>query len=223
MEGESRRELAETKPPVSAADTLQQPHQELEKGGETGTEGESGETKTAEAVKDTLPPREEDAEEKPETACSTGDEGRTRVAQERTEEERVLAKDSEEESKTQENMAEEGGGASVTAGIEGRQRVEKRVKEGDVVAKAESSPPAKTEEEGGGGGGGGGWGWGGWGRSLWSSVSTVTGSAQVLSQKVCAHSTYTLLYPIVLYAVCVAVYKSCVFRNATKYAKHCPI
>ncbi len=33
---------------------------------------------------------------------------------------------------------------------------------------------------------GGGWGWGGWGNSLWSSVSTVTESAQALGSKVCA-------------------------------------
>ncbi len=35
------------------------------------------------------------------------------------------------------------------------------------------------------GGGGGGWGtWGGWGSSLWSSVSSVAESAQVIGQKV---------------------------------------
>ena len=37
----------------------------------------------------------------------------------------------------------------------------------------------------------GSWGWGGWG-GLWSSVSTVTESAQALGQKVCCCQIYTV-------------------------------
>ena len=60
----------------------------------------------------------------------------------------------------------------------------------DSEAKAEPLPAVtsavaeqsnKPSEDGGGGG----WGWGGWGTSLWSSVSTVTESAQALGPKVC--------------------------------------
>lgn len=61
---------------------------------------------------------------------------------------------------------------------------------GDSGAKVEPSPTApapivKAEASSKSGDeAGGGWGWGGWGRSLWSSVSTVTESAQALGQKV---------------------------------------
>ena len=54
-----------------------------------------------------------------------------------------------------------------------------------VVEPPPASTAATTEASSkSGDGGGGGWGWGGWGRSLWSSVSTVTESAQALGQKV---------------------------------------
>ena len=53
-----------------------------------------------------------------------------------------------------------------------------------TAAAAEQSNKARASEAEDGGGGGG-WGWGGWGKSLWSSVSTVTESAQALGQKVC--------------------------------------
>ena len=59
---------------------------------------------------------------------------------------------------------------------------------GDSGAKVEPSPAVAastaTTEASSKSGDGGGWGWGGWGRSLWSSVSTVTESAQALGQKV---------------------------------------
>ncbi len=48
---------------------------------------------------------------------------------------------------------------------------------------------------------GGGWGWGGWGTSLWSSVSTVTESAQVLGSKV--RIACRIVHVLVLNVMCV--------------------
>ena len=72
-----------------------------------------------------------------------------------------------------------------------RERDRESDRESDRAPKAETT--SRAEGDGGGGGGGGGWGWGGWGKSLWSSVSTVTGSAQVLGQKVTHHTSLLLL------------------------------
>ena len=67
---------------------------------------------------------------------------------------------------------------------EHQMHIEKPPAESDIAAGAskEAPPPAKT------------WGWGGWG-SFWSSVSTVTESAQALGHRVIVSVEDTLGLP----------------------------
>ena len=85
------------------------------------------------------------------------------------------------DAKAAKSAERESGGKSTPAEAEVGGNAGTGVAGGDRELQQRTAPaPAPTGE----GGGGGGWGWGGWGKSLWSSVSTVTESAQALGQKV---------------------------------------
>ena len=105
----------------------------------------------------------------------------TRAGEAESERAKDVLRESETEEKTEREGVAAAGGDGVRGTPEEMVKEEGKTKSGD-----ESSLLARGGDVGGGRdvGGGGGWGWVGWGKSLWSSVSTVTESAQALSQKV---------------------------------------